>query len=588
MSKKGRIKINNFTGNLPSDISIKTTKMFNAALLWSKNKKDEIEIDYDNRNIEEDVHEKEELIQKREERKMELEKVFKNPKINKIDILPSLDSEIKKPKKQVFIKKRIIIPAKAKKEDKEDEKDKKDEELDIKNVPEKIKSLISVRGVDVKYNLGKESEYHAIKGVDLDIYSGEFIIFFGPSGCGKSTLVNVIAGLERPCKGDVTVDGEDILRYNYDQLADYHTKKIGMVFQAYNLIDSLSIADNIALPQMFMEEDKKVTKELVKELLQRFEIEKHAKKPPAMLSGGQQQRVGIARALVNNPRIVLADEPIGNLDSASAEIVVKIFKELNRRDKKTVLLVTHNPDLLPIANRIFHMKDGCIVREEIREDKRPEEARKKKVVEDDGIDIPKELKLLMRTYGNLTNSQLGIMWTPLKAKMIARRILQKYTLEQTEIIERAIRMRLTEVNDKKMLYEVLDMPLSKGGAGLDRRAAVSITNEVEKILEEVKKVRQYVKATKNNEVENEEMKIVIELRQQIMRFYHGHLLQENVDMLDEIIRKRLKNNIDKGEFISLVSKPTGEGGAGFNKRTAKTFSSELELLMLIKFGEEHK
>ncbi|PLX21481.1 hypothetical protein C0584_02590 [Candidatus Parcubacteria bacterium] len=474
-----------------------------------------------------------------------------------------------------------------KKEQEEVQKKKKIEEKEVK----KKNVLISLRDVDVKYNLGKASEFHALKNINIEIYPGEFIIFFGPSGCGKSTLMNVVAGLEPPCNGDVIVAGDDILKYDYDKMADYHTTRMGMVFQAYNLIDSLSVEDNVALPMTFKEASVKQKKKRTKELLERFDISKHAKNVPAMLSGGQQQRVGIARSLVNDPSIIFADEPVGNLDSKSASVVTKIFTALNRVDGKTLLLVTHNPEFLSMAHRVYYMKDGAIVKEEINKDIRPLEVRKEIEEEtklDDDVKIPTELKLLMKSFGGLSSGQINSMWVPLKAKMITEQVLNKYSREQTELIERAVKARLMNLSSREEMLLALDKPMKEGGAGVDKRSAEKMTERVEEILEEVNWVKEYVDKSGDVEHKEEADTLLIGIRQELMHFSKAHVKEVQIERLDKLIRLRLDNKIDKKKFTDLVGLRESAGGAGFNKRTSKKFGRELELLMLIKYGEEHK
>ncbi|MBU4216357.1 ABC transporter ATP-binding protein [Candidatus Parcubacteria bacterium] len=454
----------------------------------------------------------------------------------------------------------------------------------------KIQPVISLKNIDIKYNFGKPTEYYAIKNASVDIYAGELIIFFGPSGCGKSTLVNAIAGLERPVGGTVEVMGKNILNFNYDQMADYHADTIGFVFQAYNLIESLSVEDNIIFPQMFRNVSRSQRKKKAQDLLDRFEIRRHAKKSPVMLSGGQQQRVGIARALVNDPVIILADEPMGNLDSASADIVVKIFRDLSKIENKTVILVTHNPELLSIANRIVYMKDGVIIREEVNDDVRPAEIKKEKEEEKvkDDQNIPVELRNLLKIYGGITSSQLNSMWIPLKAKMITDQILQKYTREQIEFIENVIKRRLMGIIPREEVFSLIDLPIEEGGAGLDKRSAETLADKIEMILLEVEMIKKYVDKEVSNPQESTlaEEDAVTEIRKQLLLQSEAHIIQKNIDNLEKFIRMRLENKIDKGGFVDGVSKPLALNGAGFGKSVAKKFARELELLMLIKFGEE--
>lgn len=215
-------------------------------------------------------------------------------------------------------------------------------------------------------NLTKEFELgavnvQALNGVNLEIYSGEFIIFFGPSGCGKSTLMSMIAGLQPPSKGQILIRGEDLSKLNDDDLAMHRRTKIGMIFQAFNLISTMNVLENIALPLAFSRIPKDRRMARAENLLEVVGMSEYKKHTPAELSGGQQQRIAIARSLVANPWIILADEPTGNLDSKSANEVMRLLISLNRKSKRTIVLITHNPDYLEYADRIFYVKDGKIV-----------------------------------------------------------------------------------------------------------------------------------------------------------------------------------------------------------------------------------
>lgn len=222
---------------------------------------------------------------------------------------------------------------------------------------------IKTENISVIYDQGRPSETRALNDANVTIYKEDFVIIFGPSGCGKSTMLYTVSGIEKPTSGNIFVFGEDITKYTAVQAAKFHRSQIGMVFQAYNLIPSLSVIDNVALPQIFMGVSREKRRLRAKVLLQRFGILPQAEKLPSELSGGQQQRVGIARSLINEQPIVFADEPVGNLDSKSAQTVLDILYDLNVKDKKTVILVTHDPLLLKYASHIIYMKDGNVVGE---------------------------------------------------------------------------------------------------------------------------------------------------------------------------------------------------------------------------------
>lgn len=220
--------------------------------------------------------------------------------------------------------------------------------------------VIKATNLTKEFKLGAV-DVQALKGVTLEIYSGEFILFFGPSGCGKSTLLSMLAGLQAPSSGKAYVRGEDITVMDSNTLAKHRRTKIGMVFQSFNLISTMNVVENIALPLAFDRIPKKRRMARAENLLDVVGMSEYKKHTPSELSGGQQQRIAIARSLVANPWIILADEPTGNLDSKSANDVMRLLISLNRKSKRTVILITHNPEYLDYADRIFYMKDGKVV-----------------------------------------------------------------------------------------------------------------------------------------------------------------------------------------------------------------------------------
>ena len=182
-----------------------------------------------------------------------------------------------------------------------------------------MEPIVKFKNLSVVYNLGKSNETWALKDITGEIYPEEYIIFFGPSGCGKSTLLYTIAGLEFPTRGEVIVGNKNLKDLCQKELINFHRSTIGMIFQAYNVLPSLSVRDNVVLPQMFLgTNDRKARRVIADELLTKLGILEQADKIPTEMSGGQQQRIGIARALINDQPIILADEPVGNLDSKSA------------------------------------------------------------------------------------------------------------------------------------------------------------------------------------------------------------------------------------------------------------------------------
>lgn len=220
--------------------------------------------------------------------------------------------------------------------------------------------VIKLVNLSKEFELGKV-KVQALAAVNLEIYSGEFIIFFGPSGCGKSTMMSLIAGLQPPSTGKLLIRGEDLVKLNENQLSAHRRSKVGMVFQSFNLISTMNVVENIALPLAFARIPKRRRMARAENLLEVVGMSEYKKHTPPELSGGQQQKIAIARSLVANPWIVMADEPTGNLDSKSANELIRLLISLNRKSKRTVVLITHNPDYLEYADRIFNLRDGKVV-----------------------------------------------------------------------------------------------------------------------------------------------------------------------------------------------------------------------------------
>ncbi len=223
-----------------------------------------------------------------------------------------------------------------------------------------IKNGSAIHAVNVSrhYRMG-QTEVRALDGVSLEVARGEFLALLGSSGSGKSTLLNLIAGLDRPTSGSVEVEGRDLARMNSEELARYRRHTTGMVFQAFNLIPSMTLAENVDLPLRIAEVERGEREGLVREALKRVGLEARMGHRPSELSGGEQQRAAIARALVNRPSLLLADEPTGNLDSQTGEEILGLVKELNQSLGMTVVLVTHERPLAErFARRFVFLADG--------------------------------------------------------------------------------------------------------------------------------------------------------------------------------------------------------------------------------------
>lgn len=219
--------------------------------------------------------------------------------------------------------------------------------------------MITLKNIDKLYGTGLNT-FKALDNINLEIKKGEFVAVVGASGSGKSTLLNIIGCMDSPTGGEYFFENENILKKKYRQLASFRNKKIGFVFQAFNLADDCTAAENVAMPLGYAGMKKAQRDKRVKEILADVGLSDKAKSFPRQLSGGQQQRVAIARALVNNPELILADEPTGNLDTYNAAQIMELFQKIHRESDRTIIMITHNPELAEQADRVIRITDGRI------------------------------------------------------------------------------------------------------------------------------------------------------------------------------------------------------------------------------------
>jgi putative ABC transport system ATP-binding protein len=222
--------------------------------------------------------------------------------------------------------------------------------------------LLEPKGITKNYRLGK-TWVHALRGLDLTIATGEIVAIMGPSGSGKSTLMHILGALDTPTDGAATFDGQDLQQLSENQLATIRGRKVGFVFQMFNLVPTLSAQKNVELPMIFLGVPRRKRAARAKELLAKVGLADRIRHKPNELSGGERQRVAIARALANDPEIVLADEPTGNLDTETGGTILELLRRLSVDDGMTVVLVTHDPDAVRIANRLIRLRDGRVIEE---------------------------------------------------------------------------------------------------------------------------------------------------------------------------------------------------------------------------------
>ena len=222
--------------------------------------------------------------------------------------------------------------------------------------------VLSLRDVTKTYLLG-ETLVQALRGVDLEIEKGEVLAIMGPSGSGKSTLMHILGLLDTPTSGEAAIEGTGVSTLTERKRAGLRGKRIGFVFQTFNLVETLTAQGNVELPMIFQGVKPDVRAKRAADILTKVGLHDRIRHRPSQLSGGERQRVAIARALANDPEIILADEPTGNLDSETGQLILELLADLARRDAKTVILVTHNPDAAAIADRVVTLKDGRITHE---------------------------------------------------------------------------------------------------------------------------------------------------------------------------------------------------------------------------------
>ena len=226
----------------------------------------------------------------------------------------------------------------------------------------KTGEILRVENLTRIYGVG-ENAVRALDGVSFSVHKGEFVAVIGASGSGKSTLLHLLGGVDRPTSGKVFVGGVDVYAQNEDELAVFRRRKVGLIYQFYNLIPVLTVEENITLPVLM--DGRKVNKDRLKNLLRILKMEKRRNHLPGQLSGGQQQRVSIGRALMNAPAVVLADEPTGNLDSENSRQIVELLKYSNRTYDQTMVVITHDEDISIQADRVIALADGRIVKDEV-------------------------------------------------------------------------------------------------------------------------------------------------------------------------------------------------------------------------------
>jgi putative ABC transport system ATP-binding protein len=371
-------------------------------------------------------------------------------------------------------------------------------------------------------------------------------------------------GLLKPSSGKIYVKGKEYGSFSEKEKNIRTSQLFGMVFQQYNLLFSLNVFDNVALPQILISRPSHERKPKVMALLKRFGIEARAHQSPAMLSGGQQQRVAVCRALINDPDIILADEPVGNLDSESARIVMETLKDINVKDKKTVILVTHDARYLPYADRVYFFKDAGIDHEERMSGKGPE-GDMKQMTKAAG-----DLDRLARVHASLTPAEL-------RAWSVSNWLTDELTIEQEQRMKKLLEELLAGKISPHMLFEGLDRPFSDGGVGLYRQTAVLYAKKIMRLLNET---RLFADRLKHKDDPVKRARLVRMLRAFLLEEHKGDISKEKLDHLGKAIEERVLGTLNHDEFIAaLVKKLHGHQGIGLTEIAIQRLAERLDLIM---------
>jgi putative ABC transport system ATP-binding protein len=436
------------------------------------------------------------------------------------------------------------------------------------------KPIVYVDHVEITYNIGQENEFKANRGTTLEVFDQEYIILFGPSGCGKSTLLYSIFGVLAPSAGKMYVNGESIYDYAPMEMVLFQRKTMGIMYQQFNLIPSISVLDNVALPLIFDGIGPREREIRAMELCKRFTVDGVVKKLPTHLSGGQQQRVSAARSLVNDPQILIADEPVGNLDSVTAAAVMATLDEINQRDKKTIFLVTHDAKLLPRAHRVVYMSDGKVLRVV------PNPEKEQIVKLEAGSTIITEIEQVARIYPYDSPKEL-------QAKSVINYLIEELSFDQISKLQ-----KLTEdVIDGRIDYpnymQVLMRSESDGGIGIPVARAGVMVEKLRQIVEFSHNISRYRRATSLDGSET-----YIRNSEYVNRIAEFLTTQTAITLdpkakssFEDIIKQRIGGFIRKEEFNKQLQFKIEDGGVGLHAKQAFDLTRLIE--KLIALGTQH-
>lgn len=439
------------------------------------------------------------------------------------------------------------------------------------------KPIIFGDRIEITYNIGKENEFKANKGTTLEILDQEYIILFGPSGCGKSTLLYCIFGVLPPSAGKMYVNGESIYDYEPMQMVMFQRKTMGIMYQQFNLINSITVLDNVALPLIFAGVPSRERYERAMDLCRRFMIDHVAHKRPTLLSGGQQQRVSVARSLVNDPQILIADEPVGNLDSVTAAQVMDTLAEINEKDKKTVILVTHDAKYLPYAHRIVYMSDGKIERIV------PNPEKKQIFKLPPGSTIVTEIEQISRIYPYDSPSELQV-------KSIVNYLTQDFTFDQIVRLERLTEGVISGKMDEATYLRLLMAPYEEGGAGIAVARATEMAGTLSELIHHARDITRFRRVRNQGTTQVRNLEFVNRIAEFVATKVDLHLDPKQKEHFEESIAQRIGGFTRKDEFKQQLMLPVAEGGVGLSYKLMHDATRLLEKLIALgvpRVGEAH-
>lgn len=418
-------------------------------------------------------------------------------------------------------------------------------------------SIIKLENVNFWYDKGKPYQTEALKDVNIEIEQGEYVAFFGPSGSGKTTLLYLIAGVEPAQEGRIMIKGRDISKFSNQELAVYRQIGVGIIFQQFNLINTLTVLNNVALPMSFLGVSEKKRQEEAMKILERLGINDLKDRLPSELSGGQQQRVGIARALANNAPIIIADEPLGNLDSENSKKVLELLKELHEKDGRTIIMVTHEAWSLKDVEKVFYIKDGQVAKTE--------------ATPKGGLAESLTTQFEKRLTSETTETEKI-------AGMLANVLLRGFTNEEVVRFQMYVDQRLAGKIDSLDFFGILDKPFKDGGVGLWKQTAHKVLDYVEDIIKKRQEVLDICQELeKNNSVPI--TKEIINLRKWLLLEYHGDLDPNQLIKFDEILINRLRQIVTADDFKQVLNLSKNQSGLGLAMHTITRISEKLELAL---------